>query len=1249
MNQTELQQLLQQWNNTQADYPTAQCIHQLFEFQVECTPDKIAVIFENSFLTYRELNCQANQLAHYLHTLQVGDQVLVGICLKRSLSLAVGLLGILKAGAAYVPLDPAYPQDRLAFMIEDAQLPAILTEYDQLPVLPQHNAKVVCLDTDWETIARYPSENPHSEVKPNNLAYTIYTSGSTGQPKGVQIHHQAVVNFLTSMSLTPGLSAQDVLLAVTTISFDIAGLELFLPLTVGACVVLVNHEVTSDAAQLLKVINESGATVMQATPVTWRMLLAAGWQGTSTLKILCGGEAMSRDLANQLLCISDSVWNMYGPTETTIWSTFHRVEPGDCPVPIGRPIANTQIYLVDPNLNRKSDPLKLVPVGEPGELLIGGIGLARGYLNRPDLTDERFIPDRFSNQPSSRLYRTGDLARYLPDGTIEYIGRIDHQVKIRGFRIELEEIEAALYQHPGIKEVVVVAREDIPGDKRLVAYLVAELSVERVPLQTNCRVEEEGSPIQILTTVDLSERGMAVVNVPADWKEGKNLCLHLQLPGVQKELAIKGTLTWRQKVLAGIEFQFTTPTEQALVNRSLKHIAQTEGFEVSDLRRVESRVPLECPCLVEFESGQTLELTAQNIGRGGICLMASTADVWKKGQRLLLRLQMPGLQDELWLTGTTVWHRKEYAGVEFDETTPKQQTHIHQSMEYIIESQGLSLTHLRSLLKEKLPDYMVPSTFVMLDALPLTPNCKVDRRALPAPNPTQSMSTEAAFVAPRTLVEEELSQIWAKVLGVKQVGVHDDFFELGGHSLITAQLLSQVRDKFQVELPLVALFEAPTVAGLAEAILHASSSLPEAKRYLIGVTDDCEASLNLNSAIANLQADAVLDATITPEVPYIDSSESPQSIFLTGATGFLGAFLLHDLLRETQATIYCLVRASTHEEASSKLHKNLKRYLLPTKTLKRRVVLVLGDLSQPRLGLSEQQFQELATEIDQIYHNGAFVNLIYPYSALRAANVLGTKEILKLASLVKVKPVHFISTLDVFQTPYYAGMQVIREDDDLTHIEGLADGYAQSKWVGEKLVMAAQARGIPASIYRPGMITGHSQTGASQTDDLIGRLIKGLIQMGSAPNLNLKMSLTPVDYVSRSIVHLSRSSGSFGKAFHLVSPHAVPLSKLVHSIQAFGYSIKPTDYEQWQAQLLKVATNQENALSPLLFLFTEWVTGNSESYLETSALGSQSFDCQNTLAGLAQTDIVCPLVDSRVINAYLSYFNVKRPAAIAIR
>ncbi|MEG3959207.1 amino acid adenylation domain-containing protein [Microcoleus sp. herbarium2] len=463
----EQHQLLVEWNNTKAEYPQSICLHQLFEAIVEQTPDAVAVVFEDSVLTYRQLNIRANQLAHHLQALGVGPEVLVGICLERSLDMLVGLLGILKAGGAYVPLDPAYPSERLRFMLEDSQAPVLLTHKGVAAELPTIGTGVVYLDADSEAIARNSQSNPTSNVTGNNLAYVIYTSGSTGKPKGVQVLHSAVVNFLTSMRRCPGLTDQDILLSVTTLSFDIAALEIFLPLSVGARLVMVSRSVATDGTQLLERLNSCGATVMQATPATWRLLLSAGWPGSHQLKILCGGEALSRELANQLLEKGASLWNLYGPTEATIWSTIARVDNSDGTVCIGRPIANTEIYLLD-------EHLKPVPVGVPGELYISGAGLARGYLNRPELTAQKFIANPLSQEPNARLYKTGDLARYQRDGSIEYLGRIDHQVKVRGFRIELGEIEVVLNQHPVVQQSVVTVREDIPGNQQLVAYLVPE-------------------------------------------------------------------------------------------------------------------------------------------------------------------------------------------------------------------------------------------------------------------------------------------------------------------------------------------------------------------------------------------------------------------------------------------------------------------------------------------------------------------------------------------------------------------------------------------------------------------------------------------------------------------------------------------------------------------------------------------------------------------------------------------------------
>ncbi|MBN3938515.1 amino acid adenylation domain-containing protein [Nostoc sp. NMS9] len=595
------QQLLATWNNTQTAYPEDICIHQLFETQVEKTPDAIAVVFENEQISYRELNQRANQLAHYLQSLGVGSEVLVGLCVERSLEMVIGVLGILKAGGAYVPLDYAYPQERLAFMLQDAQVSVLLTQEKLKSGLPNHQAEIVCLDNNWQS-RDYGLDNPTHNVTGNNLAYVIYTSGSTGQPKGVQIQHQSAVNLLNAIAKEPGLTAEDTLLSVTSLSFDIAVSEIFLPLSVGAKLVLVSREVAADGTQLLKALTTSGATFMQPTPVTWRLLLAAGWQGSPQLKMISTGEALPRDLANQLLPKGACLWNLYGPTETTIWSTGYKVTTTNKPISIGCPLANTQTYILDSHLQP-------VPIGISGELYIGGEGLARGYLNRPELTAERFISNPFSPNPKSRLYKTGDLARYLPDGHIEYLGRIDYQVKLRGFRIELGEIETALLQHPEVKEAVVIVREDTPNETSLVGYIVAETGQD------------------------------------------------------------------------------------------------------------------------------SLEVISQ----------------------------------------------------------------------------------LRRFLKQQLPDFMVPTIFMALEAMPLTPNGKVDRKALPQPDASRP-ELEANYVAPRTPIEQQIADIWAQVLNVKQVGINDNFFELGGYSLLGIQVVSRVRQALQAEILMSNLFELPTVADLAERV-----------------------------------------------------------------------------------------------------------------------------------------------------------------------------------------------------------------------------------------------------------------------------------------------------------------------------------------------------------------------------------------------------------------------------------------------
>jgi amino acid adenylation domain-containing protein len=459
----ERRQLLQQWNDSARDVPVDRPLHALFEAQAARTPDAIAVEYAGTQLTYAQLDAQADALAHALAARGARPGALVGLFVERSPQMLVAMLGVLKAGAAYVPLDPGFPAERLTFMLEDAAVQCVVTQRDLLPQLPASSASAVLIE---DALAAPATARVNSDVGPEDLAYVIFTSGSTGRPKGVQIPHRAVVNFLAAVAREPGLDANDTLCAVTTLSFDIAVLELLLPLTTGARVVIADRATASDGAALAALLDSSAATVMQATPATWRMLLDAGWRGRRGLRILSGGEALPRELAQRLLECGAQLWNLYGPTETTVWSTVERVATGEESISIGRPLANTQIYIVDAHLQP-------VPAGVPGELLIGGLGVARGYLARPELTAEKFIPDPFGAHPGARLYRTGDLARWRRDGRLEVIGRIDHQVKLRGFRIELGEIECVLGEHAAVHQAVVICREDRPGDQRLVAYVVA--------------------------------------------------------------------------------------------------------------------------------------------------------------------------------------------------------------------------------------------------------------------------------------------------------------------------------------------------------------------------------------------------------------------------------------------------------------------------------------------------------------------------------------------------------------------------------------------------------------------------------------------------------------------------------------------------------------------------------------------------------------------------------------------------------
>ncbi|ARV58848.1 hypothetical protein BZZ01_09555 [Nostocales cyanobacterium HT-58-2] len=608
----ERHQLLVEWNDTASEYPTDKCIHQLFEQQVERTPDAVAVVFEEEQLTYLQLNQRANQLARHLQTLGVGPQVLVGICTERSVDMVVGLLAILKAGGAYVPLDPNYPQQRLSYMLADSGVEVLLTQQKLLSCLPSHTAQVVCLDNACEAISQHSPDNLELSLCIDNLAYIIYTSGSTGQPKGVTVPHQGVNRLVINTNYI-NLQPKDIVAFASNFSFDAVTFEIWGTLVHGAKLVGVSQDMVLSPKHFADFIQEQNVSVLFLTTALFNQIANFVPSAFDAVRqLMFGGETVDIHSVKEVLknAPPQRLLHVYGPTESTTFTTWYLVQDvaeETTTIPIGRPISNTQIYILDKHLQP-------VPISVPGELYIGGDGLALGYLNRPQLTQEKFILNPFSNSKCDRLYKTGDLVRYRSDGNIEFLGRMDHQVKVRGFRIELGEIEAVLNTHPHIQQAVVIATEDIPGDKRLVAYVVSDL----------CREQGE---------------------------------------------EIRSSLTTNQ---------------------------------------------------------------------------------------------------------------------------------------------------IREFLKQKLPEYMVPSIFVTLDTLPLTPNGKVDQKALPAPN-WEILQTEE-YVAPRTPSEEIITNIFASVLGIQVVGIHNNFFSLGGHSLLATQLISRLRLAFEVEIPLRAVFEFPTVAQLDKTI-----------------------------------------------------------------------------------------------------------------------------------------------------------------------------------------------------------------------------------------------------------------------------------------------------------------------------------------------------------------------------------------------------------------------------------------------
>lgn len=902
MSDGERRRLLEGLNQTEFNYRSDVCAHQLFEEIAARSPERTAFVCEDHELTYGELNAQANQLARHLQSLGVGPHDLTAICAERSAQMIIGILGILKTGSGYVPLDPAYPKDRLEYILEDTRPKILLTQKHLLKELPANGAKAVFLDSDWSEISRQSRENLSETASTENLAYVIYTSGSTGKPKGAMITHANLGHYVQSLSAAIGLNDSDRYLHTASISFSSSVRQLMLPLAKGAAVVMASGERIRNPLSLLEMAKERQVTAADFVPSYWRNFLyaldnAPEEKANSLLDnnlrlVLSASEPLPSDVLRRLAAKFKSgvkIINMLGQTETTGIISVNLIEKlsnlKDGIVCVGRPIFNTRIYLLDSNLNP-------VPFGAPGEIYIGGKGIGRGYLNHPELTNERFVANPFSNDAEARLYKTGDLGRYNCEGKIEFLGRIDSQVKIRGHRIEPEEIEVVLRQHESVRDAVVVAREDAQDGQKLVAYIVPQTVIaptvegrERYALPNNMAIVQQNKhetdffyqqifldQTNFKHGIEL-EDGACVIDVGANigfftmfvqqlWKDVKVFAFE-PIPAIFETLKINVALYGKNTTLfrCGLaeeekEVVFTyypnsttqsgryaDEQEEREVLRSIIGNQQSEnGSELSEKfydRLVEERIHGEkvvCPLktlsqIIRENRIERIDLLKIDAEKSELDVLKGINDAdWRKIKQIVIEahdinghlkqlinlLEKHGFavfaEEDSYIKGSGLYNV-------YATRTPKNgKSNAPESAPYpvpVIKDEILTGGQLRQYLKNKLPDYLVPSAFVLLESLPMTPNGKVDRKALPAPEEIRA-GAEKSYDAPKDELEIRLTKIWEQLLGVQPIGVSDNFFDLGGHSLLAVRLFSQIEKLFHKNLPLATLFEAPTIRQLAD-------------------------------------------------------------------------------------------------------------------------------------------------------------------------------------------------------------------------------------------------------------------------------------------------------------------------------------------------------------------------------------------------------------------------------------------------
>ncbi|CAM3789778.1 thioester reductase domain-containing protein [Xenorhabdus thuongxuanensis] len=974
-------------------------------------PNEIAVSDPHETLTFGQLDQRIENAAHVLlhYGAKMGSNV--AIAAQRGISWFITMQAIWRIGAVYIPLNTMMPEKRLNDIL--ASLPESILVSDDTVSAGLKASTLIPMNTILKRTAKAETaERIDIPVLGDHPAYVMFTSGSTGLPKAVQVQHDNLAACLCGFGKLLSIRQHDQMLALTTFSFDISVLELLLTVVHGGSIYIASIDTQRDAMVLSETLSAPQFTFAQATPVTWSMALNAGWKPRPEMGMLCGGEALSQDLADQLTATGGTLWNVYGPTETTIWSTAFCMKKGDN-VQLDGPIPGTSITIVD-------QYLRPVPKGTVGEILVGGLGVTAGYRNNSIETAKRYVPD--ITRKGKRAYLTGDMARMLEDGTFIYMGRQDDQVKVRGYRIELGEIEIALRKQNGVQDAII--RVAGSGDfARLQAFILFNPNLV----------------------------------VPEDW--------------VRK------------------------------IQRSLREVLH-----------------------------------------------------------------------EAW----------------------------------------------------------IPTEYYRIPYIPLTSSGKRDKKRLE--DVAERLNASYDRVQPRIETEKRVYEIWCGLLGTDVFGITDDFFQIGGNSILVARMVEHIEKAFSLRVPISAIYVEPTVARIA-AILDEMIAERQANPAQLVGTYHSEALIRQHAE--TLRNDVYLTERVCPDGLAHANWYQPDKVLLTGATGYLGLHLLEQLLKQTSARIICLCRASDAEHARERIKSGFKKYHIDAGNGLERVDFIIGDLGQPRFGLLPESWMQLAEEVDVIYHNGALVNFIYPYSALKNINVDGTRTALELACTARLKHFHYVSSVNALYAtqsprPYM--------EDDRAMSESVCDpsGYSGSKWVSEGIINIARQRGVPVSIYRPGLILGHTLTGAVQVNDYLIASLKGYLAMGFYPDHALLLDIVPVDYVAASLVHISKQPASNGKFFNLFNPQQVSTQQFFGWVQDFGYILNPVPLNEGKDKIL--ALDDTHPLYPLIPLIRD-MTERPYRALDPVYVDEcrPELELKNTLAGLAGSHIRCPTITAEYVHRVLRY------------